>query len=103
MRIAVATTDGKNVNEHFGKAEQFHIFDLGSTGPNFVESRPVTALSVGDKDHDFDEARFNAIREKISDCSRVYVVKIGEKPASELRRHGILPVLYHAGIESISI
>ncbi len=102
MRIAVATTDGKNVNQHFGKAEEFHIFELAATGPEFIERRPVTSLSVGDKNHDFDEARFKAILAKIADCGRVYVVRIGEKPAEELRRHGVMPVLYSAAIQGIS-
>jgi predicted Fe-Mo cluster-binding NifX family protein len=103
MRIAVATMDGRNVNEHFGRAEEFRVFDLIANGPEFVERRPVTPLSVGDKNHDFDEARFQAIQEKIADCGRVYVTRIGEKPAAELRRHGVMPVLSHAAIEDISI
>ena len=103
MRIAVASTDGKNVNEHFGKAVEFHIFDLGAEGLKPVERRQVTPLSVGDKNHDFDEARFGAVLAKISDCGRVYITKIGEKPAEELKRRGITPVLYDAAIERISI
>lgn len=103
MRIAVASTDGKTVNEHFGKAEEFHIFDLEDNGSRFIDKRVVTPLSVGDKSHDFDEARFKAIQAKISDCQRVYISRIGERPAEELRRHGITPVLYHAAIQSINI
>jgi len=102
MRIAVATTDGQNVNEHFGKAEEFHIFDIAEGNPKFVEKREVTPLSVGDKDHDFDQARFHAVLDKISDCSRVYVSKIGERPADELQRNGIEAVLFHDAIASIT-
>ena len=103
MRIAVATTDGKTVNEHFGKTEEFYIFDLEANGAKFIERRTVTPLSVGDKNHDFDKARFQAIQEKIFDCRRVYITRIGEKPAEELRRFGITPVLFHAAIQGISI
>jgi len=103
MRIAIASTDGINVNEHFGRATEFYIFELTATGPQFIERRTVTPLSVGDKSHDFDEARFGAVLAKISDCSRVYVTKIGDKPAAEMKRHGITPVLYHATIERIMI
>jgi len=102
MRIAVATTDGQNVNEHFGKAEEFHIFDIAEGTPRFVEKREVTPLSIGDKDHAFDEVRFNAVLDKISDCSRVYVTKLGAKPAEELQRNGIEAVLFHDSIASIT-
>ena len=103
MRIAIASTDGIHVNEHFGRASEFHIFELAAGRPEFIELRKVTPLSVRDKSHDFDEARFSALLAKISDCSRVYVVKIGEKPAQELLRHGITPVLFDDAIERITI
>jgi len=103
MRIAVATKDGKNVNEHFGKAEEFHIFDLAGQGPEFIGRRKVKPLSVGDRGHDFDEMRFKEVLAKIADCSRVYVSKIGEKPAAELLNNGIMPVLSDAAIESLRI
>lgn len=103
MRIAIASTDGKNVNEHFGKVKEFHIFDLADEGLRFVERREVTPLSVGDKNHDFDEERFAAVMGKISDCNRVYVTKIGLKPAEELQRNKIVPVLFNDAIENISL
>ena len=101
MRIAIASTDGKNVNEHFGKTKEFLIFDLSATEPEFIERRKVLPLSVEDKNHDFDEVRFGAVMANISDCKRVYVTKIGDKPAEELRRHGIMPVIFDAAIADI--
>ena len=102
MRIAIASSDGKNVNEHFGRAGEFLIFELSEGAPTFVEKREVTPLSVGDKGHEFDAKRFRSVLDKISDCSRVYVTKIGIKPAEELQRHGIKTILYKDAIATIS-
>lgn len=103
MRFAVATTDGKNVNQHFGKAEEFYIFDLTAKGPEFIERRKVIPLSVGDRNHDFDQSRFEKVLAKIADCARVYITRIGEKPAEELRRNGVAPVLSEAAIVSLAL
>ena len=82
------------VNGHFGKAKEFHIFELAGSSPEFIEVHNVVPLSVGDKNHDFDEARFGAVLAKISDCRRVYIAKIGDKRTKELQRHDITPVLF---------
>lgn len=43
-RVAAASTDGKVVNQHFGRAELFHIFEISEDeGYRFLESRKVDA------------------------------------------------------------
>ena len=32
MKIGIVSTDGKNVNDHFGKAERFLIYEAGTAG-----------------------------------------------------------------------
>jgi len=46
-RIAVASTDGKTINEHFGKAAEFLIYEIGKESQTFIEKRNVTPLSSG--------------------------------------------------------
>ncbi|WP_025323099.1 NifB/NifX family molybdenum-iron cluster-binding protein [Deferrisoma camini] len=89
MRFAIASTDGKSVDEHFGRARRFWIYDLEAGGPRFVAARPVTPLSTGAPDHPFDEGRFVGIAEVLEDCRRVYCARIGERPAAELAARGI--------------
>ena len=36
MKIAFATTDGINVDEHFGRAGSFAIYDLSQIGYHFL-------------------------------------------------------------------
>ncbi|WP_272942742.1 NifB/NifX family molybdenum-iron cluster-binding protein [Methanobacterium formicicum] len=40
IRVAAASSDGKYVNQHFGKADKFLIFDIKDNGEHeFIELR----------------------------------------------------------------
>ena len=99
-RIAVVSTDGANVNDHFGKAERFLIYDCDDK-MIFVEERPTETYSVGDLEHTFDPERFGLVSALLKDCSKIYVTQIGEVPASKLKELGIEPVIYEGPIEDI--
>lgn len=101
MRVAVVSTDGIHVNEHFGEAERFLIYDIGDP-TNFVEERATVPLSGGGLDHAFDADKFNRIAALLKDCSKVYVTQIGDKPASELASVKIEPVIYSGAISRIT-
>jgi predicted Fe-Mo cluster-binding NifX family protein len=101
MKIAVATTNGITVNEHFGRTDNFFIFVITSEGPVKVEELKVEPLSTDDKNHPFDKKRFESIAETLKGCERVYVTKIGERPAAELQKIGIEPVVSQGEISSI--
>ena len=102
MRIAVVSTNGKDVNEHFGKAKEFLIYDMVDRQFVFVAKRVSPPLSTGDRSHEFDEARFQKVADAIKDCKRVYVVRIGDRPKMELGKRGIDPVLYEGPIADIA-
>lgn len=99
-RIAAVSADGIHVDEHFGKAERFLIYELDDQ-ISWVEDRPTETLSVGDPDHPFDPDKFNRIAALLKDCSKIYVTKIGETPASKLKALGIEPVIYKGAIGDI--
>jgi nitrogen fixation protein NifX len=99
-RIAAVSTDGLNVDEHFGKADRFLIYDLGDR-MTFVEDRPTKKLSVGDPGHPFDPDRFARIAALLKDCSKVYATQIGTVPAAKLNALGIEPVVYCGAITAI--
>lgn len=103
MLIAVASSDGEMVNEHFGKAERFWIFDVEESKQTLIMVRNVEPLSTGEKNHPFNPERLGAICDVIKDCERVYCTKIGERPQQELEKAGIVPVIYKDSISSISI
>lgn len=101
-RFAVVSTDGKNVNDHFGKAERFLIFDWDGQ-PRLVETRSAEPLSVGDLNHAFDADKFNRVASVLKDCSQVYVTRIGDTPAAKLTSLGIVPVTFNGAIDDIKL
>ncbi len=102
MRIAIASTDGITVNEHFGRADRFLIYELEGESLEMLEEREIEPLSVGDPKHAFDKMRFTHIADQINDCKKVFVMKIGDKPAEELTKLGIEPVVFEGAISSIT-
>jgi nitrogen fixation protein NifX len=103
MKIAVASTDGKNVNEHFGKATRFFIYTLSDNAINFEEERPTETLSVGDLKHTFDPDKFMRVLSSIKDCKKVIATKVGAMPATKLMENGIEPVIYTGPINKIPL
>ncbi len=103
MYIAVASTDGEMVNEHFGRATRFWIFDVSKSQHTLIMVRNVEPLSTGDKNHAFDPARMAKTQEAIKDCERVYCTKIGYRPRLELEKTGITTIIYSDAISSIMI
>lgn len=103
MKIAVATTDGIEVNEHFGRTDRFFLYVITSNGPVKVGEAEVEPLSTGDRNHPFDQDRFLGIARALKGCERVYVSKIGERPAAELEKIGLEPVVFHGEISSIGL
>ena len=101
-RIAAVSTDGLNVDDHFGKAQRFLIYDLDDQ-LTFVEERSTESLSVGDPGHAFDADKFKRILSMLKDCSKVYITQIGEIPAAKLKESGVEPVVYSGPIASINV
>ncbi len=103
MKIAVASTNGNEVNEHFGKAEKFLVYEVNDEELLLVDQRPVTPLSVGDQDHGFDAARFAPLAAALADCKKVFVTRIGVRPADELYKRGIEAVVYSGPIAEVPV
>lgn len=101
MRIAIASTDGERVNQHFGKTDKFLIYETGATGLDLLSVKHVRPLSVGDRSHGFEQERFDAVAKVLTGCERVYCLRIGERPAAELKKMGIEAVVYEGPIDTI--
>jgi len=104
MRIAVTTTDGKKVDQHFGKATRFDVYDVEGAEMKLVESRDVASYSEEpvDPTHNFSPDRFSVVKEKIQDCDRLYTLQIGDKPKEHLEIVGIAVHLCKCQVEKIS-
>lgn len=102
MQIAVASSQGKTVDLHFGHAEIFHIFTIEGDGLTLDKKIKVTPLSTGDKSHTFNPQRFAKIQEALTSCSKIYCTKIGEKPKLEMQERGIEVIEYDGPISEIT-
>ncbi|HWI55256.1 MAG TPA: NifB/NifX family molybdenum-iron cluster-binding protein, partial [Desulfobacteria bacterium] len=73
-KIAVASSDGKVVNQHFGRATQFLIFDIKDGSYQFNELRKTSPFC---KDREHDDDSLQKTVELVSDCKAVLVSQIG--------------------------
>lgn len=99
-RFAVVSTDGIHVDQHFGKADRFLIYDGGGP-PTLVSERAASPLSTGDPDHPFDPEKFSRIAALLMGCAKLYTTRIGQRPAEELTQMGIEPVIYKGRIADL--
>ena len=87
--IAVATKGSGRINEHFGHAKEFQVYELSTSGAKFVGHRRVDLYCQGGYG---EEDSLDTIIRAIADCSAVFVAKIGGCPRDELTQAGIDPV-----------
>jgi nitrogen fixation protein NifX len=89
-RVAVASSDGRIVNRHFGHAEQFFIFELSEGTFSFLELRENRS-ACRREGHDAD--RLAATAELLGDCSYVVASQIGPAALPVLLGKGIRPYI----------
>ncbi|BBA37344.1 nitrogenase cofactor biosynthesis protein NifB [Methylocaldum marinum] len=94
MLIAVATKGSGKVNEHFGHAKEFQVYELSTSGAKFVGHRRVDLYCQGGYG---EEDSLATIIRAINDCHAVFVAKIGGCPKNDLKAAGIDPVDQYAG------
>lgn len=84
MKIAVASSDGETVDQHFGQAHHFLIFQMGKGGLEFVELREKSKKPI--YDHEY---RWKRGLEILKDCRVVFCRRIGDEPRQKLQEIGI--------------
>jgi predicted Fe-Mo cluster-binding NifX family protein len=90
-RVAVTTRDGKVVQEHFGRARQFHIVEIDGEDYRYLETREVTPPCAGSAPGEtpHDEARFGAVIGLLHDCDAVVTAQIGPGAARHVIEGGL--------------
>ena len=86
MKVAFASTDKVHVDEHFGRAEQFIIWEVGPEEAGFTGV--VQVRTEGDDEADRIESRCSGL----ADCALVYVAQIGGPAAARLVAKKIHPI-----------
>nr|BAH24183.1 NifB protein [Paenibacillus abekawaensis] len=93
-RIAVATRGGDKVNQHFGHATEFMIYDTDGTDIKLIGVRKIQAYCHGTADCNGDKAAtLQEILSILSDCRILLCSGIGEGPKIHLNKRGILPLV----------
>ncbi len=85
IRVAVATTDGEHIDEHFGGCRRFFVYRISPAGVRLVDFRS-TVDSVDAED----QSGFRA--ELLQDCQVLYVQSIGGPAAAKVIQRGIYPL-----------
>ena len=91
--VAVCTKGGGRVNQHFGKAREFQIYEVDRTGVRLVGHRRAANYCQGGYGEDDTLA---AIIELLDGVSSVLCSRIGESPRERLAAAGIRAVDAHA-------
>ena len=102
-RVAAASTDGKVINQHFGKAESFHIFEISEDGTyRFIESRKVDSCCRGGG---HETGAFEDVARTLWDVQAILVGRIGEGASDYMERRGFVvyeaPFLINSVLERI--
>ena len=86
MRVAFTSTDGEQVDRHFGESEQFWVWEVGPGSAAFVEK--LSAITTAADEEDRIAARANAV----AGCTIVYTMQIGGPAAAKLIAQKIHPM-----------
>ncbi|HML33737.1 MULTISPECIES: NifB/NifX family molybdenum-iron cluster-binding protein [Sporomusa] len=84
-KVAVASTDGVSINEHFGRAKEFWIYEVNEQGTyHLLERREVLPAIQTDHKH---TAGYAA--ELLDDIEAVLIARIGPQAEVELLAKGV--------------
>lgn len=87
----MVSSDGKVINQHFGKASRFLIFEVDCSEIRFIEAREIAPLCGSAECGHADDALSRTIS-LISDCEAVLCARIGSGAEEALRKNGIEPI-----------
>jgi predicted Fe-Mo cluster-binding NifX family protein len=97
MKIAVASSDGKEISPHFGRSSHFLVFDVeeGKVVGREVRTNTFTAHArgecAGEGAHEHGEHSHASIVEALSDCRAVLCYGMGWRASEALSQGGIKP------------
>lgn len=82
QRVAVASSDGVNIDLHFARASSFYIYDINEDGFEYIENRKQRAANKHDEDG------FAGTLKLIEDCRSIIVGQIGMGALSFVNKKG---------------
>lgn len=94
-KVAAASSDGVFINEHFGRADKFFIYEISEDGEyEFIETRAVHL-----NDSKSGEDKLNKIIKLLGDVKLILASSIGSGAVSVLHDRNIVAVSLSGSIE----
>ncbi|MBN8188968.1 nitrogenase cofactor biosynthesis protein NifB [Salipiger thiooxidans] len=93
MLVAVATKGGGRINQHFGHATEFQIFEVDAAGVRFVTHRRCDNYCVGGYG---EEDKLELVIKTLEGIDTILCAKIGDCPREDLAAAGIEAIQDHA-------
>jgi nitrogen fixation protein NifX len=87
IRVAFATSNLKEIDQHFGAAESFAIHTIDAETASLLE-----VIQFGPADMDGNEDKLEAKITALDGCIAVYCQAIGASAVDRLRPYGIQPI-----------
>lgn len=87
-RIAIASTDGKVVNQHFGKAEKFYVINVEDDNDSY-ELFDIRLVEPACQAGEHSDSGMEAVVSLLSDVKYVLVSQIGPGAERALKNAGI--------------
>jgi nitrogen fixation protein NifX len=87
VKVAFASADRKHIDQHFGAAEGFVLYQVSPKGYELLE-----VAQFGRLDMDGNEDKLGAKIEVLRDCVAVYCQAIGASAIGQLRGAGVQPI-----------
>ncbi|MDR3201366.1 MAG: gamma-glutamyl-gamma-aminobutyrate hydrolase family protein [Spirochaetales bacterium] len=101
LLFAVASKDGKLVDQHFGHATVFAIYEYAAGEVRFQENRqaPQYCAPGNPGENEGEAGKIAEILKVIGDCAGVISLRIGEPPRMALAKHGIKSFMTYNRVE----
>lgn len=97
IKVAVGSSDGVMIDQHFSRAERFIIYEVDAEGS--VLQTGSREISEAGALNGHQPARLTVLAEKLSDCVYVLVSRIGPGAAGVLQQYGITALAVEAPVE----
>lgn len=92
VKIAFATSDRRSVNQHFGAAESFAVYEVGENETRLIEVAEFTETAM-----DGHEGKLAGKVGLLDDCAAVYCNAVGASAIQQLLAASIQPMRVDEG------
>ncbi len=94
--MAIATKGGGIINQHFGHATEFLVYEASDDGVRFIGHRRADQYCVGQDTCNEDESTLDRVIKALEGCEVMLSARIGLPPYEALEAAGIQPISEYA-------